>query len=251
MKKFFTMAIIAMITLTSCSEDSELQPTVYTNNGILLKKAIIVKNNEEPITANYTYNGTNLIAINYSDGKSETYTYENNLPIKTNEFLNSELTRVEDFIYYTGTQKLRSFTTTYYMPESTLVMSSNYSYELDGDIILENRRNHSIENRMNIKVIGSNISNISISSVNSVPAGSIIFTYDTKNNPLRNITANNIIALGRRKGGANNIANYYQSIPGNNESSAITYTYNMDNFPETSTETKSNGDIVTVQYFYE
>jgi hypothetical protein len=139
-----------------------------------------------------------------------------------------------------------------YTDEGTLRETRNFVPDFEGKIISKEYIGNTYSKRKVITANGANISYISIYNGSSHTSfENISYTYDVKNNPFRNMHSNNILSLVMQKGGASNSITYYHSNLGESESSDTQYTYNEHNFPITSTETKSNGEVITTQYFYE
>lgn len=253
MKKFLTIVVIALITLTSCSEENESTPINNVNTQVLVKKIITTVNDGEPITSLYTYNGDKLSTISYSDGRIANYSYNNqNVVTNITEYIGSELIKNENLTYHDYTPLLESITTTSYAnnSESGKITLNKNTFD---DIIVKSYEKNSQNQYTLVKeqVLLLNGTNISSLTTSDFVNETISYGYDGKNSPFRNMAGYKFMVMARLKGGVNNMLSYNRSGATSPESSTVQYTYNSDNFPTASTETKSNGDIITTQYFYE
>lgn len=262
MKKIIALVTVALFTMTSCSSDNDSQNKI-DESSILLKKSITTYADGTSVTADYSYNGKYLTNIAYSDGKSEKYNYsaesggellseikvfENNTLIttKTLEYLyNRKLRKV--VTTREGHEDIRDFYTykENYDGTITIFISTN-------DIFLDND-NREESGKLELTMNGINISEIQAMGGfdNALVIYNEVFIYDVKNAPFRNMKVNDILCLATRNGGANNIMSYYRGGSGINDNISTFYIYNENDFPIKSTQTLSNAEIVTTEYFYE
>jgi len=246
MKKKFTTAILALfvLVLSSCSSDSA-NDTVNNDDTILLKKLVVVYEDGTQESATYTYNGTKLATTTYSNGRREITTYTGDLITKVETYDNNILTGEDLFVYDTNNMIITH--TTRYLDENngyrnTFAYNNNgtiTTQEFYGDAATQTR----LSNTGVLTVVDDNVMR-HVFSFNGMSESVAYFTYDTKNNPNRNVTGFKQYSIATIYGGVNNITS-------RNDGSAVfttAYTYNSDNYPISGVNT---GDVIQpVTYYY-
>ena len=250
MKNLFYLLSISMLIIQGCSSDSD--NNVNVNNDLLVKKIVIndVLNNFNG-SRNFTYDGNKIKRIldsSNSDNRETIYTYNNDL-----------ITSIVCNYYFTG------------QPPSTIVATLEYdnSQRLIKVTELRNGSNHekylySYNNDGSITgnvYIGINLnqlaetSNTILNSNNDIirqSYGNTIdnYSYDSKNNPFKNILGYKNIHLYQSFIGGGGV--YHNVIKRNTNESGnfidiiFNYTYNSLNYPLTIA---SNNSTVTFEYY--
>jgi hypothetical protein len=262
MKKFLAMAAIALFTLTSCSEDDAAP---ITNNPqenpietVLLKKIITTSISNSTINLiNYdSQNRITTIMDENGNVRSE-YTYAGNKIVKiesNDQDGNLFMRRTFD---YDSAGKLNIYKKILYGPfiEASLnTTKRTYTYNQDGTVSsteFTGDENEQTWNRGTVVLTMEN-GNI-IMEAKTVGTETTIrnYTFDTKNNPYKNVPGVEALALADYNGGVNNTT--FSGLQGDEMNDiTFTYTYNADNYPVTSVlSTWAGAAIVTTQYFYE
>lgn len=252
MKKIFTLGALALFLMTSCSSDDSSDPVDNGNETgtVLLKKSIETDTDGYEYTNYFNYNGNQLTSVTDSEGGEMNFYYENNLLVKIEYFEDGTITQ-RDLFTYDANNKLA--TSVILDLDEDWANKMLYTHNSDGTVSIEDYTGDLTE-QTNLYGNGvvtysnNNIVNYTLTSTggNSV---SSVYTFDSKNNPLKNMSAFDIFNLAYQEGGHNNTLSYTNEAYG--ESETTVYTYNSDNYPVTSTETDGNGDVTVTQYFYE
>jgi hypothetical protein len=247
MKKIFTTAILALfvLVLSSCSSDSANE-TVNNNDIILLKKLVEVYEDGTQESATYTYNGTKLATTTYSNGRREITTYTGDLITKVETYDNNILTGEELFAYDTNNRIITH--TTRYLDENN-GYKNTFAYNNNGTIATQEfygdaATQTSLSNTGLLTVVDDNVMR-HVFRFNGMSESVAYFTYDTKNNPNRNVTGFKQYSIATIYGGVNNITS-------RNDGSAVfttTYTYNSDNYPVSGIQTNNVGEGVRRIYY--
>lgn len=250
MKKFLTMAAVALFMMTSCSDDdstSNDNPTTV----VLLKKTIETDEFGEEWTTNYFYEGTKLVKMSDPDGEQKFF-YTGDLLTKMT-YSGDGLEQTDIFTYYPdNTIKTHLMLTTDMGEEYG--SKYEFTHNADGTITKkyyygDHTSQTELGNTYVLTMTNGNITNVKdTSSHGSITNTS--YTFDNKNEPRKNITGYaSMILAADNEGGVNNILT--GSVYGE---SAYTYTYNSDDYPVTSKETITYGtdtEVYTTKYFYE
>ena len=263
MKKIILLfSVTWTIFLSSCS-GSDDENTSTTD--ILLKKTIETYEsggNMITYTRDFTYNGNklvNVVGIEGNDREEERYTYTGDLITKMESLTGSVVEDTEIYEYNANNQLIKVTATEAGYPS---VFRSVYVYNANGTVSVTNYTGTATDqgqqtSTSTISFINGDVSRVERTSTGS--ASTRIYRYDDKNNPFKNITGLNkiIFALGDEPGIVHNMVeriNEEQSFPQNNSTTTIQYTYNSDNYPVTSSESRlRNGTTTnrgTTQYFY-
>jgi len=257
MKKLLTMAAIALFTMTSCSED-DATPTDNTNpsNAVLVKK-IVTTGPEGVLTALYSYNGTKLSEINYSDGSREIITYQGDL-IKTWKTYDADNTNTYEGTFSYENGELRESVSIF--DNDGIVATKTYTDNGDGTISC--LKTYSDTNLIwNYEFYPTKYSYLVPSFFGE---GSNLtwyyFEFDNKNSPYANIIGYGKIVhetdFNPLQAEHNITGETWASADGafTGQSRTSTYTYNSQDYPVTEHRVDSdiNGDDQSdIQYFYE
>ena len=214
----------------------------YTNDGMV-------------ITTNFTYNGKKIVGTTDSDGDYEHYTYAGDLLTNIKYYDSDDVLQEEETFTYNGNGDLVS----YLMIESVgdHGQKEDYVHNSDGTISVTSYYGTAASqpNMASTGVIY--FVNGEVSKIETTTAGfddsTTLYTYDTKNNPYKNITGYAKIAFVDfdANGCNHNILTSNTAGTSSNESYTTVYTYNALNFPLTDVETdNSDGTTISTQYTY-
>jgi hypothetical protein len=250
MKKIFYLLSISMLLLQGCSSDSGSNENV--NNDLLVKKIVFNSDvlNNFNFSRNFTYDGNKIKRILDSsniDNSETIYTYNNDL-ITSIVYNHTETGQPPSTIVatleYDNSQRLIKVT--------ELINGSNhekylYSYNNDGSVT----RNIYIGNNLNQLVETSNIILNSNNDIIRESYGNTIdnYSYDTKNNPFKNILGYKKIHLYEsfsNLGVYHNVIKHNTNESGNFIDTIFNYTYNSLNYPLTLA---SNNFTATFEYY--
>lgn len=250
MKKLLSL-VITLTLLTACSGDDSPETTTTPIDTTLLKKTVTVYSSGDTITSSYTYDGNKLKSIINSDNSydlSSVYTYTGNL-ITNIKYIGTHHTS-ETFIEYDSNNRkviertyntilnpimvLQKFSKTIisYNPDRTIT-STTYTGDNESDIELNN----------SVTIAYVNENTISVEA----DFGNYTHTYDTKNNPMKNVLGYHEYSMPSFNGKHNLLTAYKsETDPGH----TFTYIYNSTDYP-ISLEQASKYGTSTKQHFYE
>ncbi|HEX8577064.1 MAG TPA: hypothetical protein VF677_12290 [Flavobacterium sp.] len=268
MKKIILLFTIAgAIFLNSCSNsDSELDSDDITSD-VLLKRTIEtyqVNGTTRTSTTNFVYNGNKLVSSIETDGDDRTetrYTYTGDLITKEEFFENNELDETLTYEYNSDNKLIICKRT---IAGFNLIIKEVYIHNSDGTISVSTYTGDTIsqdqlESNGRIYFTNDEISRTDNTEVGSIRTRMITYTYDAKNNPLKNITGFSKIAFVDEDNtgqGKHNILTEVSLDQGFPETTTISfqYTYNTDDYPQMVTESLLRDDGTTeesiIQYFY-
>lgn len=246
MKKIFALAAIALVLMTSCSGDDDSPNN--NSDTVLLKKRVITNEDGFVNTFEYQYDGNRLTKMTMSDDEEEifnlNYTYSQDKLTKSERFEDSDLI-VRTLYSYDGQGRLSESTGYMFhvLESGTYLQKTSYTYNSDGtvsaEILVGEEGNLEHFSDALYKFENGNIIEYTILGSDNV------YTFDNKNNPMKNVFAIDVMNLDLRMGGPNNML----SFNGEGQPYTFTYTYNADGYPKTS-EQDINGSVFTTQYYY-
>lgn len=250
MKKFLTLGALALFLMTSCSSDDSSDSVDNGSTSVLLKKTIATDEDGYEYTTNYNYDGNKLTSVTDSEGSTMNLFYENDLLVKI-EYSENNVVNQRDLLTYDSNNKLATF--------NVLDLDEDWAHKMlfthntNGTVSVEDYSGDLTEQNIlyGNGVVTYNNNNITNYTVTS-PGGyevSWVYTFDSKNSPLKNIASFDSFNLAYQEGGQNNILSTVNEAY--DESATTTYTYNSDNYPVTSVEVEGDGYTTTTQYFYE
>lgn len=254
MKKFFAMAAIALFMMTSCSDDDNTPETTTINpteDITLLKKVIATSENGTVTTTNYTYNGNKIISQISSNGTSSVFTYTGNLITHVETIKNNILTYETTVEYNSSNQKTSQVSLSIY-PNFVMGTKEVYTYNENGTITVKqysgNAESQTVYGATDTITIEEN----SIFH-NWMDSDLYTHTFDSKNNPMKNILGFKEYQ-GPHFDGDHNFLTAYTRPAGSDYIN--TYTYNSNDYPVTSIEKvyDFNNQLYVVaqkQFFYE
>jgi len=239
MKKLLYLFSAVALTLTSCSSDDDSNDSSI----ILVTKTIETFDDGSTITTNFLYNDNQLVEWNDSDER-ETFTYDATGKIVSGKY------------YFDGDSFNIDYT---YDSQNRLIEIRNndteeifeYVYNTNGTIT-EIRKDFdlNIDESATYSITNGNIMSI-MYTISPSPITSANYSYDNLNNPFANIHLPYQLFLNYFDENKNNELNgVINNSVSNNNSFTCTYTYNSNGYPNVKTKTYGNGNIETIQYFY-
>lgn len=252
MKKLLTL-ITAFALLTACSSDDSpgttTPPPQQTN--VLLKKVIGTSEDGSTTTFTYTYDGNKIVSIIGTNGSSIVYTYTGNLITKVKN-IQTNMT-VESFIEYDSNNRVKTDKDFLSLSDGSLeewqigvntynqdgtITKTVYVGKTESDLEFNNSYNITFDSEKNTMIYNNE--------------DGLIFNYvfDAKNNPMKNV-----LGYPEYRGPFMATQNLLSSFTTASEDMIYSYTYNVNNYPLTSTHKnkRMDGEYVTTkkQYFYE
>lgn len=261
MKKIVLLLSALALGFISCSKSDA--PAALNSNGLLPIKIITSSGANIMDTSEYTYNGNKLVQITSSGGgysHTSAYTYTNDLI--TGSIITSS-TGVVNNITYTYNSANNLVQVLNLIPSLNKGVKSVFTYNADGTVSQADFSGDLISqttNTANYKVFFQNglvTKREQYRLINSVmETETTNYTYDTKNyiynavlgyNKILNFSTSHFEVL-------NNIVSYAYSATNTTmtSTSSSVYTYNLNNYPITKTDTYSSGSPTIVsQIFYQ
>ena len=243
MKKLIYI-ILASSLLISCSSNSSNNDA--NNTGLLIKSMKL--NNDNPTL--YNYYGSKLSNILYFDGSTSTFTYSGDLIIKeqnngtngsnyvyTYNYLNDVLNSSTSNIFAAPSTNYNYVHTYTYNSDGSLTATVTGTYSNSGNTQSSNSKHILYFSQGNcVKIENYNSSNIL--------TGSSTYTYDTKNNPYKNVTGYYSLHAFNGFSINNQITETHKNAQGVTDVIYQTsYQYNSQNFPISNTTTSTNYSI--------
>lgn len=269
---FFSLLLVTFTLFTSCETPlpagSDLSNTLSTtgeldtdtgnnsNTGgsstsdILLTKFITTYEDGSVITTDLTYSGNNLIGFSDDIGDSTVFTYDsNNVLIKIEEFENSISSWITELFFDSNGNLIKMLDA----PANSSTFENLYVFNADGTITeTSSSGDESLYTY-------DNYNQVSCEDING--ENDSVVTFDTSNNPFKNISNKKNLSLASYFIYDNNeltVLNPNQS-PSTYANSTFTYTYNSSDFPISSREVETRIDvpggqeiveITETEYFY-
>lgn len=247
MKKLICLLGFLAIVLTSCSSGGDSSTT--TESDVLVKRTIkTYASSGSVVTVDHTYNGKKALKSTNSNGYYELYTYTGDLITQVKNYNPAdELEETETFTYNAGNQ-LTSYVRVQLTANTGVKVT--FVYNTDGTVSTTSYSGTAVSQTT---VLGNGTSVISGGEIvmELTSSGSMhTYTYDTKNNPYKNITGFDkitIIGAGLTDGIHHNILT---NTDGAGYVYNTAYTYNTMNFPLTAAKSEGTEAISTTEYIY-
>lgn len=266
MKKIIYFLGAFTLLLNSCSHDiepnmqpsdSSTNPTNPTNpsnpspSSILLKKTI-TNETGTPITSNLTYNGNKIVSIIDDSAEVDlffTYTGDNitKLEYKLND---GTIDQVDNYSYDASG---RIISMVYLQPNSNWGNKETYTYNTDGTVSVSYYSGDlisqtNLDQTGKIYFTNGEVSKIELFDDLGNSEDVIVYGYDNKINPLKNITGYSKLnfCYSIANGINNNIISENSTANG---PTSYTFVYESNNYPKMVTETHG-GTSSTTQFFY-
>jgi hypothetical protein len=251
MKKKLLCLFSVLLVFSSCSSDvtrEDDDTTVVTNpteGQIFLKKTVEKKANGTTETTIYTYDGNKIVSQVYNNTKEGIYyTYSGDLITKMEfKLADGSIEQINTY-KYDGNKKLTEFLRTQPGQEDWDTKDT-YVYNVDGTV--------SVFDEDGFKNSTITFLNGEVSEVVSTNSPNFKYTYDTKNNPFKNVLGMDKIAFvdGEGNGILHNIITEISSYGTDNITTTTTskITYNADGYPTKSFDNFEDAGTTT-EYFY-
>lgn len=243
MKKILYLFGASLLMLTSCSndEDSDSPDTAY------LVKEIAYVEGSYSFSSKITYNGNKIVSSVDSDGEKTLYTYTGDLITKEEEFAvgNNIDSKIE---YSYDNNQLKTSVSTEISGSVTYKSKNVYTHNSDGTVSCKTYNINLTTGAETLSYSGKyTFLNGNMVKREQGTDYVLVFEYDTKNNPIKNILG--FDKLMETEFSANNIIKITSTNNGSNPSiSTNQYDYNTAGYP---TEQRSfyNGGISGVTKF--
>jgi hypothetical protein len=252
-RQLFTLLVFVIISLTGCSSitdnDEIVNPNIPVDQPLLSKVTKITPT--DSLTMSYAYDGYRLKSVTWSTGYIEVYIYDGNRIQKKEGYKNNILADTKTYNY--TADKLSSIVEQEHSGQWKTIVTQ-FSYNTNGQIGYVQTYSRLIYGQMtlettytgNIFLTDSNVSKVeyTVSYGNVSKSGFTSYSYDSSNNPFKNIVGfENLIQVAANSAAiysGNNIA-----VSKNSEITdygKVTYDYNSKNFPVKSVRSVHDGN---------
>jgi hypothetical protein len=248
MKKIIALAGFFLF-MVSCSND-DAQNTNAAEDTTLLKK--MTSTNEEGITStyDYTYNGNKIVSM-ISDDTTIIYTYTGNLITHITSTQSNGVV-IDQTIEYNSSNQKTSQIILISAPDLGVEQGTKdlYTYNQNGTVTVV-QYSGDLESQTTLEGTGTITINENSILHEGMSSQAYTHTFDSKNNPMKNILGYNEYTLPRL-GSKHNLL--LGATTSTRSGYIFTYTYNSNNYPISSVQKTYEVDkYVTTQneYFYE
>lgn len=257
--KLFYFLIASLFVLNSCSGDTDgrdiepikdIKTEPKKENQVLLKKTIQTDSDGDKVITKYAYNGSKLLSITFEGEIGGLYlTYSGDLISRMEFEYDGEIEQI-NLYEYDSKGKLVTFKRI--EPIENRGNKEIYTYNADGTIsVVQYKGDSKTQTQKNGTSIITFL-NGEVDEIVSTHSPNFKYTYDTKNNPFKNI-------LGYDK--INFVDGEAEGILHNRISQVLVYgdvtatmtskiTYNADGYPQKSFDNFENVKGTTTEYFY-
>jgi len=245
MKKILCLFGALTLVLTSCSSDDSSSDS--DSGTILLKKTITTDSDGEKITTIYKYDGNKIISMIDGGDFNLYYTYTGDLITKIEfRYPDGDIEQINTYSY-SADGKLSTFIRI--DPEMDWGNKEVYTYNADGTVSAQSysgdSESQTTKGEINtIKFVNGEVSEITSSSSWEGHK----YTYDSKNNPLKNVLGLDKIAFADGESDGINRNILTDTSEGGLWKNS-TYTYNENDYPVKDVDTGSDSSGTT-EFFY-
>jgi hypothetical protein len=252
------VSCICLLVLNACSSSDSSTPA--TESDILVTKTIEhYANDNSSVTTNYTYNGKKLVSTLDSDGYKEMFTYTGDLITSVKWYDDTDtLLTLETFTYNSSNQITQYVLNDYDTDHGRKEM---YVHNSNGTVsyTVYNGDNTTQTNLLasgTFYVTNGEVTKIETTTPAPSSTSSMhIYTYDTKNNPFKNILGYDKMNYTNEEaiGVSHNIlTDHFTSNGGSDDLYTTTISYNGLNFPVTASEVEGTNPTteISTEYFY-
>jgi hypothetical protein len=249
MKRLVYIFSVVVLTLASCSSNDD-----NTSSPVLPTQVIETINyggNIETSTINFIYNGSKIVRAELGSDVAD-YTYTDNLITKLEYKRNNEVITRHEYIYDNNERLINIKSFEFDDISGDFGSNADYVYNSNGSV------SFTVYSGNLPDLIQSSSGTITlnaeglVASVVSSTGYSYAYTYDTKNNPFKNIMGGNKLLFFNDEATNNSNRNYLSEVVsyGNSINTATyNHTYNSNDFPSQTVKT-SEFETVTTQYIY-
>jgi hypothetical protein len=246
MKKII-VACLALFFAVSCSTTD----SPSTSQDILVKRTVSTDEDGIEETLLYFYNGNKVDRIEGPNGLKVEYTYTGDLITTVRYFVGTMEFQTETFTYNSQGQMIKHLLLALLQDYGA---KEEYTYNADGSINYTRAIGDLVSQTESPSTGKYFITNGEITKKESNEFGTtsvVNYTYDTKNNPFKNITGITKISFADQTvGGFNHnlLTEEHPTFPDSNVSTV--YQYNSADYPISAVETSSFGESSNL-FFYE
>ncbi|WP_298237996.1 hypothetical protein [uncultured Algibacter sp.] len=268
MKLKLILLSVLLISVLSCSSDSNDNPDSQVLDDVLVKQIVYAKGTSDEYINTFNYDSNKLTSVDYGDGYKNVYTYDGNNNLIKDDYYEENILTASIVLEYNSQNVLTKSTEIFY-PNSGLddrQYENIFTYNPEG----------TITKVVYIDYFDSNAGfelawteTISYSSNNIIEIAhddgfTETYTYDNENNAFQNIHTVEILNLLSENefgslifGNTNNVISFTEddNSAGDNYNDTYEYTYNNQGFPITGTYTSKYGnqvvDIETLEFIYQ
>jgi len=250
MKKISTILFLLSISLISCSSDN----SESKNNSQLIRKIVSVSNGNSYETT-FSYDGNKLNEVLNGTNKLE-YTYVNNNITSVKRY-SINLLQSETLLEYDSQERVSSELYIDYLTSTS--EKTFYTYNNNNTVSLQ-KYFGDISSQPNTGSTGTIYNNVNgeTYSIENFYQGNlsskIVWTYDNKNNPFKNIIGYNKQPTILGKFFNNITTENFDSSNTLTSNSTFNYTYNQNNFPQSCVQDFYNNGVLlsttSINYFY-
>lgn len=252
MKKLICLFGLSALLLTSCSSSDSSSSTTDESDVLVTRTVETYANDGSVVTTNYTYNGKKAVQSTDSDGYYDKFIYTGDLLTRVEYYnFDDELEQTETFTYNSSGQVI-----TYVRSEpiDDLGVRETYVYNSNGTVSTTSYIGNATSQTTAAETGIIHISGGEVTMTELSSGEMHMYTYDTKNNPFKNVTGFDKILFveGESTGGFNhNIVTDTYTGFGTEVVNSV-YTYNAMNYPLTAAETEGTDatTTITTQYTY-
>lgn len=246
MKKII-VACLALFLVVSCSSTD----SPSASQDVLVKRTVSTDEDGLEETLQYFYNGNKISRIEGPDGFKVQFTYVGDLITAIRYFAGTTEFQTETYTYNSQGQMIK------YVLLSLLQdygAKEEFTYNADGTIEYTRALGDLVSQTESPSSGKLFFTNGEITKVENYEFGAtsvVNYTYDTKNNPFKNITGISKISFADQVvGGFNHnvLTEEHPTFPSSNLTTA--YQYNSNDYPISAVETTTFGESSTM-FFYE
>lgn len=250
MKKILCLfSALTLVLISSCSSDDSSSDSSDSSDSVLLKKTTITYSDGSKVTTNFTYDGKKLVSMIDDAGDVNVYyTYTNDLISKVVYKLPDGTVEQINTYEYDSNKRLVVFVRS--EPIDELGTKQVYIYNADGTVSIKDYIGDD-ESQTEFNGEGKIIfADGEVASITTDFSPDFAYTYDNKNNPMKNVLGNDKIAFedSEASGIFHNIVSE-KDTENDEVTGTYVFTYNSDNYPVKSVENE-DGETTTVEFFY-
>lgn len=252
MKKILCLFSALTLVLSSCSSDDASSP-------ILIKKIIEKDIDGDNFTVSYTYNGNKISEETGQDGDHTyqiTYSYDGDLLTSMTEASGGQVDVITTFTY--NANILKTVLVDEVDASQHYITKTSYTHNTDGSVSYEkvdvDNGTKAESNKRTGKLTFTEGNLIKEENVYSSGKSTIVYEYDTKNNPFKNVVGVGLL-LDNSELGYSKYNKTKQTTTSSYDNSTMiytsTFTYDGNDFPTEAKHFDKNGAAEgTTQYFY-
>ncbi|MGC4040295.1 MAG: hypothetical protein QM710_05795 [Flavobacterium sp.] len=250
MKKIFLFASAFALVLTSCSSsDGDGSSSA---DGLLPKRVTDVSTLDGTLVTDIVYNGNKLVSATDSDGVIEQYTYSGDKITTVKHYFEDFLEQQDNYTYDSQGRVTQYQRIDF---DGEIGNRETFTYNANGTVsTIQYTGDETTQTVINSRGI-IYFTNNEVSKIEAYEADgttlvrTVLYTYDAKNNPFKNITGFN--AISYTDGDAGGILHNLATMTIDGATFTNTMTYNSSDYPTTIVERNPLAEIestVTIVY---